>query len=184
MQTANNKPIVNKVKKAGLVTIDLQEFYDDTPVVPFDLKDYLYMELVLKEKEFRQALDEHEWSRYEGKVLAVFCSTDAIIAHWAWMLVASYAQGIARDVLFGGEEEVRLELFRRNLEQHDWSQYEGRRVLLKGCSEQELSPAAYMMATRKLLPIVDRLMYGEACSFVPVYNSAKQKKQQTQNQNA
>lgn len=165
--------MINKVKKSGLVTLDLQEFYDDTEVIEFDLKDYLYKEFVLREKDFRTALEEQDWSRYEGKYIAVFCSTDAIIASWAYMLVATHARQYAKDVLFGSREEVVHELYRRNLDAADWSAYQGKKILLKGCSDKELPPAVYLMATQKLLPLADRLMYGEACSFVPVYRKPK-----------
>ncbi|MEX2396359.1 MAG: DUF2480 family protein, partial [Balneolales bacterium] len=102
--------MINKVKKSKLLTLDLQEFYDDTEIVEFDLKDYLYMEFVLKEKDFRAALDEHDWSQYEGKYLTVYCSTDAIIASWAYMLVATHANKHAKDVLFGSRENVLHEI--------------------------------------------------------------------------
>ncbi|MEX2632874.1 MAG: DUF2480 family protein [Balneolales bacterium] len=165
--------MLNKVKKSKLITLDLQNFYDDTDIVEFDLKDYLYMEFVLKEKDFRSALEEHDWTQYDGKYLAVFCSTDAIIASWAYMLVATHARQHANDVLFGSREDVLHELYRRNMDAVDWSEYENERVLLKGCSNKELPPSVYLLATQKLLPYTDRLMYGEACSFVPVYRKQK-----------
>lgn len=165
--------MINKVKKSRLITLDLQKFYDDTEIMEFDLKDYLYMEFVLREKDFRAALEEHDWSRYDGKYIAVFCSTDAIIASWAYMLVAAHARKHAKDVLFGSREKVLQELYRRNIDAEDWSRYEGGRILLKGCSDKELPPGVYLLATQKLLPYTERLMYGEACSFVPVYRKPK-----------
>lgn len=165
--------MINKVKKSKLITLDLQKFYDDTEVIEFDLKDYLYMEFVLKEKDFRTALGEHDWSQYEGKYLSVFCSTDAIIASWAYMLVATHARQHAKDVLFGSKDDVLHELYRRNIDAVDWSQYYGERILLKGCSDKILPPSVYLLVTQKLLPYTDRLMYGEACSFVPVYRKPK-----------
>ena len=174
------EPVVNKVKKSGLITIDLETYLDKNEIVEFDLKDYLHMELLLKEKEFRQALDEHDWSQYDGKYIAVFCSTDAIVASWAYMLVAAHARKHAKDVLFGTKEEVAEQLFKRSLDQEDWEQYRDQRVLLKGCSDHGVPPGVYLYATQKLLPLVDRLMYGEACSFVPVYRKPKEEKKAEQ----
>lgn len=168
--------IENKVAKSGLVTLDLQNWYSDVDIVTFDLKEYLHMEFILREKAFRDALEEHDWSQYHGKVLAVYCSTDAIIASWAYMLVAAHAKDIAADVVFGKPDDVVFERFRQALDEEDWSDYAGKRVLLKGCSDIELPPSVYLYATQKLLPYVDRLMYGEACSFVPVYRAQGKRK--------
>ncbi len=163
--------IVNKVKaNKKLVTIDLAKvFHDDTPVLELDIKDFLHMELLLKEKEFRQHLKDHDWSQYEGKYLAVFCSTDAIIAPWAWMLISSYAEGITKEVFHLTKKEVTHELYRRNVETHDWSQYEEKFVLLKGCGDIHVPDSIYVIATNKLMNHAKKIMYGEACSFVPVW---------------
>lgn len=170
---AEQDVIENKIKQSKLETIDLQKFYPETTIVEFDLKDFLYEGLVLKEKDFREALDEHEWSQYEGQYLAVHCSTDAIVASWAYMLVAEKAFNHARDVLFGTEEDILFELYRRKLEDFDWSDYEGKFVLLKGCSDKPVPESVYMHATKKLIPHVGKLMYGEACSSVPVYRKPR-----------
>jgi hypothetical protein len=167
------EPIVNKVAKSGLVTIDLQQFLPTDPIVEFDLKDYLYMELILKEKDFREALDNYDWSQVEHSILAVHCSTDAIIAQWAFMLVSAKAHGFARKIQFGNKNQVREYCLLENIRNHDWKQYEGKKVLLKGCSDQDLPPSAYLEASREVQPYADRLMYGEACSFVPVYRKSK-----------
>jgi hypothetical protein len=165
--------IDNKVARSGLITLDLKKYFDQTPIAEFDLKDYLWMEYVLKEKEFRDALEKHDWEQYRDKNLAVFCSTDAIIASWAYMLVATYAGGFARKIWYGSKPEIYLEAYRERLDAEDWSRFEGRRVLLKGCSDVAMPAGVYLHATVKLLPVVDRLMYGEACSFVPVYRKSK-----------
>ena len=135
------------------------------------------MELILKEKEFRQALEQHDWSSYSGKVLAVYCSTDAIIASWAYMLVAVHARRYAADTVYGSPDDVAFERFRNKMDDEDWSRYDGKRVLLKGCAEIEVPPSVYLYATQKLLPYVERLMYGEACSFVPVWRASPRKNQ-------
>jgi hypothetical protein len=172
MQAVKNEPIVNKIQQSKkLVTVDLQQYFDETPIAELDLKDFLYEGLILKEKDFRQALENHEWEPYEGKYLAVFCSTDAIISKWAYMLVAQYAEPIAKDVLTGDKSVVRDELFRRTLSAVDWEKYKDKFVILKGCSgsDKPVSESAYLYATKKLVPHVQKLMYGEACSNVPVY---------------
>lgn len=173
MATAEGE-IVNKVKQSKkLVTIDLQKFYDETPVVELDLKDFLYEGLILKEEYFREKLEDHDWSKYEGKYLTVFCSTDAIITRWAYMLIVSYATPYAKDIFEGREEDLLFELYRRKLDSVDWTEYEDRFVLLKGCSNKPVPESIYMHATKKLLPHVAKLMYGEACSNVPVYRKSR-----------
>jgi hypothetical protein len=165
--------IENKIAKSGLLTIDLETFRDKREIVSFDLRDYLHMELILKEKDYREVLSDYNWESLKGKVVAAFCSTDAIIAHWAWMLVCAHAHEHADAVIFGTPSEVRNRLLLENIAAHDWNQYEGKRILLKGCSQEALTPAAYAEATRWLLPVAERLMYGEACSFVPVHRRPK-----------
>ncbi len=170
------QPIIdNKVARSGMITLDLQDWYSPEEIVAFDLKNYLHMELILREKEFRQALEQHDWSQYAGKVLAVYCSADAIIASWAFMLVAAHARGHASDLIYGNPEDAAIERFRQNLNAEDWSKYAGKRVLLRGCADIEVPPSAYLYATQKLLPYTERLMYGEACSFVPVWRASKKR---------
>ncbi|MEX0681241.1 MAG: DUF2480 family protein [Balneolales bacterium] len=169
--------VTNKVAQSGLITLDLEKWYTGDEIVAFDLKDFLHMELILKEKEFRESLNAHDWSRYEGKILAVYCSTDAIIASWAFMLVAAHAHDFVNEVAYGTPGDVSFERFRSRMDRVDWSQYSGRRVLLKGCAGVDIPPSAYLYATQKLLPHVERLMYGEACSFVPVYRAPKKKRE-------
>ncbi|MFH5832400.1 DUF2480 family protein [Halalkalibaculum sp. DA3122] len=169
MATAEGE-IVNKVKKSKkLVTIDLQKYYDDTPVVELDLKDFLFKGLILKEDYFREKLEVHEWTQYKGQYLAVYCSEDAIITRWAYMLIAVYAAPHAKDIFEGREADLLFELYRRRLDEVEWSKYEDKFVLLKGCSDKPVPESVYLHATKKLLPHVAKLMYGEACSNVPVY---------------
>lgn len=164
--------IVNKVKQSKkLVTLDLQQYFDETPVHEFDLKEFLFEGLILKEEEFRQQLEDYEWEQHRDAYLAVYCSTDAIISKWAYMLVAQHAAGIARDVFKGKKEDVLFELYRRRLQEVDWSSFKDKFVILKGCSSKEkpVPESVYLFATNKLVPHVKKLMYGEACSNVPVY---------------
>ena len=166
--------IVNKVKQSNkLVTIDLQKYFDETPILDLDLKDFLYEGLILKEEDFRNQLEEHNWEQYVDKYLTVYCSTDAIISKWAYMLVARHAIPHAKDVFKGEKEEFLFELYRRNLEKVNWTDYKDEFVILKGCSSKEkpVPESVYLYATNKLVPYVKKLMYGEACSNVPVYRS-------------
>lgn len=166
--------IVNKVKQSEkLVTFDLEKFYDETPVHELDLKQFLYEGLILKEKDFRESLEQHNWEQYDGSYLTVHCSTDAIIAKWAYMLVGQHAAPHAREVFTGHSGELLFELYRRRLDNVDWSEYEGKFVLLKGCSDKPVPESVYLYATQKLLPHVAKLMYGEACSNVPIYRKPR-----------
>lgn len=162
--------IVNKVQQSRLVTIDLEKLLEaNTAVSELDLSQFLFQGLILREADYRKQLDEYPWDRYRNQYLAVYCSTDAIIPKWAYMLVAQHLHGIAEEVFFGRKEDAISELFERRFSEMDWSEYDGKFVLLKGCSKMDLPPSVYLNATKKLLPGVAKLMYGEACSNVPVY---------------
>ena len=166
--------IVNKVKQSDkLVTIDLEKYYDETPIDELDLSQFLFKGMVLKENDFRDQLENHDWSQYDDHYLAVHCSTDAIISKWAYMIVAQHANPFAKDILYGTREDLLFELYRRRLDQVDWDRYEGKYVLLKGCSEKPVPESVYLYATNRLLPHVQKLMYGEACSNVPVYRKPR-----------
>src|SRR5699024_10724695 len=138
MEATKDGPIVNKIQQSKkLVTVDLQQYFDETPIAEIDLKDFLFKEFILKEDEFRKGLEEHDWQQYEGQYLAVHCSTDAILTKWAYMLVAQHAAPFASDIFTGSKADVLDELYRRDLEEIDWSQYEDKFVILKGCSDDE-----------------------------------------------
>jgi hypothetical protein len=164
-----DKPLVNRVANSGLITIDLEKFYPEGELVLFDLKDYLFMGLILKEKDFREALAANDWAQYEGKNLAVFCSADAIIPVWAYMLVTAYAAPYARDVFQGTAEEFYKNAFQKALASIDPQEYESKRIVIKGCSDKPVPPAAYVELTRKLQPYAHSIMYGEPCSTVPIF---------------
>jgi hypothetical protein len=162
--------IVNKVAKSGLITIDLEKLFSPTEnITGFDIKPFLFMELLLKEKDFREAVDAYDFTVYNGHILAIHCSSDAIVPEWAWMLVASKAACFAFDVHFGSSESVRERLMLSSAEKHDWTQYSGKKVLVKGCGNDPIPSSLYVYSTKKLLSSADRVMYGEACSFVPVW---------------
>lgn len=161
--------IINKVQQSKLETVDLEKFGADVKVYELDLKDFLFKEMILKEGEYREKMKAHDWSQFEDGFLTVYCSTDAIIPKWAYMLVVQHAQEHARDVLFGTKQEALSQIFRLKLDQTDWTKYQDRFVLLKGCSKMDVPADVYMYATKKLMPHVKKLMYGEACSNVPIY---------------
>jgi hypothetical protein len=161
--------IRNKVAESGLITINLEQYYPEHQPLAFDLKNVLFMEMLLKEKDFREALDQHDWTQYENKDVAVYCSTDAIVPMWAYMLVASKLSGIARSIISGTPEEAFKQVFVQNIRQVNAAVYEGKRVVVKGCGDKPVPEYAYAEISIKLLPVVKSLMYGEPCSTVPVY---------------
>lgn len=161
--------IINRVAQSGLLTIDLEQFYPKNEPTTFDLKDFLFMGLILKEKEFRQALKEKDWSQYTNKNVAIVCTADAIVPYWAYMVVCGYLTGIAHYCFFGTEREMQTNLFLNALQTLDLEPYRNARVVVKGCSNKPVPPAVYVEITRLLKPLVKSLMYGEPCSTVPVF---------------
>lgn len=161
--------IVNKVAESGLITLDLERFYPTEEVVEFDIKGFLFMEMLLKEKEFREQLDRIEWGVYKNKIVAVFCSTDAIIPMWAYMLVSTKLTPHAKEVILGNKKETTEKAVEKNIQQMDVEPFREKRVVVKGCGDIEIPPSAYLTISNKLLPVVKSLMYGEPCSTVPVY---------------
>ena len=165
--------IINKVAQSGLVTLDLEKFYPEDEIKVFDLKDYLFMELILKEKDYREALKNIDWSVYESKIVAICCSTDAIIPLWAYMLAVTYLEPIAKDIIFGNETEVLDILFLKNILKIDAREFDGKRIVVKGCGDKKIPESAYIEITKILRPVVKSIMFGEPCSTVPIYKAAK-----------
>lgn len=161
--------VINKVAASGLISLNLEDFFPSGEIAVFDLKDHLFMGLILKEKDFREALKNLDWSIYQDKYVAVTCSADAIIPVWAYMLVANYLQPIAKDVYVGNKDEFQKHLFLKNISAIDPLQYEGQKVVIKGCGDVPVGEFAYSEITKLLRPVVQSLMYGEPCSTVPVY---------------
>jgi hypothetical protein len=161
--------IINKVAQSQLITLDLETFYPTDEIVEFDLKPHLFMELILKEKEFRAAMQTFDWSIYQHKTVAVTCTADAIIPMWAYMLVASYLQPVAKDIQYGNVDKVKEQLFVQKIESLDVSEYVDKRVVVKGCGDIPIGEFAYLAITKKLMPVTKSLMYGEPCSTVPIY---------------
>ena len=161
--------IINKVTNSGLVTFDLEDLYHKGERVIYDLKDNLFMGMILKEKDFREFLKNHDWTQYTGKNIAITCSQDAIIPTWAFMLLTLKLQPVANLVVFGSLEELENKLFFDALSKVDVEEFRGARVVVKGCSKVPVPTAAYVEITRLLQPVVQSLMFGEPCSTVPLY---------------
>ena len=160
---------VNKVANSGLITLDLEKFLPVGETATFDLKDHLFMGLILKEKDFREALKNMDWSVYQNKNVAIVCSVDAIIPMWAYMLVTSYLQPVAKNVFAGSEAEMHKHLFLKNMAAVNPEEYTGQRVVVKGCGDIPIDSFAYTEITRILTPVAKSIMYGEPCSTVPIY---------------
>ena len=168
-----DKPLVNRVANSGLMTINLEEFYPKGEIIEFDLKNYLFMELILKEKDFREALEAFDWAQCEGKHLLLFCSVDAVIPMWAYMLVASYAEPFVQSIVQGDKDDFLKLSYQTALNNIDYSQYEDKRIVIKGCSDKPVPAYAYSLLTQKLRPKAKSIMFGEPCSTVPVYKKAR-----------
>ncbi len=169
-----NQPIVNKIASSKLKTIDLAKFLPKESMVEFDIKDYLFKGLILREKDFRTAVAEHDWSKYSNKNVAIFCSVDAIIPQWAYMLIGCQLQDHANYYAFGNINQVREKLLLQNLKAIDLEEYSDQKVIVKGCGNDLVTAAAYTEITRLLKPVVNSLMFGEACSTVPIFKMKKQ----------
>lgn len=161
--------IVNKVAQSALTTIDLEQYYPQGETVVFDMKDHLFMELILKEKDFRAALPALDWEIYRDKNVAITCTADAIVPLWAYMLVASYLEPVAKFYAFGDAEFVHKTMYLKNIAAIDPAQFQDQRIVVKGCGDKTVSEAAYVEITRVLRPVAKSIMYGEPCSTVPVY---------------
>jgi len=166
--------IINKVEESGLITLDLEEFYPKGEIVIFDLKEYLFMGLILKEKDYRESLKTTDWAQYQDKYVAITCSADAVIPMWAYMLAATNLQPVAKEVVFGNKEQLISTLMTRKLTKFEPSEYLDKRVVIKGCGEVSIPESAYIEITAKLRPFAKSIMFGEPCSTVPIYKKAKE----------
>lgn len=160
---------VNKVAESGIITLSLEEFYPKEAVTVFDMKDYLFMELILKEKDFREKLKLVDLDLYRNNIVALTCSADVVIPMWAYMLVSSLLQPVAKKIVFGDKEETIKRALLSNLETIHPEDYIDKRVVIKGCGELPVTESAYVEITAMLRPFAKSIMYGEPCSTVPVY---------------
>ncbi|MGN6603124.1 MAG: DUF2480 family protein [Ginsengibacter sp.] len=161
--------IVNKVAQSALIILDPADFYPKEEIAVFDLKDYLFMEQILKEKDYREALKNFDWNVYANKTVGIACSVDAIIPLWAYMLAVSYLQPVAKEIFFGNKDEVLSKLFLKNIQQIKSGDFLDKRVVLKGCGDKKIPEEVFVELTKMLRPVVKSIMFGEPCSTVPVF---------------
>jgi hypothetical protein len=161
--------IVNRVANSALITIDLEDYYPKGIRVYFDIKEWLYEGLVLREKEFRSFVNTHDWSTYKDQFIALHCTSDAIIPGWAYMLVRLQLSGIAKQVVVGDLKTLETTLYQTTIDNLDLHFCENKPVIIKGCSNKPVPQNAYLFLIDKLQPIAKSIMYGEACSSVPLF---------------
>lgn len=161
--------IVNKVANSAIEVFDLEDFYPKENRSEIDISQWLLEGFLLKEKDFRAQLNQYNWAQYQGQNVVVFCSTDAIVPAWAAVLVAIQLAPFAKKIISGTFEDLDSALFQELLSKIDYSVYEGKSVILKGCSKKPVPMSAYVLAAQFLQPFAKSIMYGEACSAVPLY---------------
>lgn len=161
--------IINRVAKSKLVTFNLEDLYPDGERVLFDIKDWLYKGFALREKEFRQTVKAHDWPQYSGKFVALTCSTEAIVPTWAYMLITSNLVPFAEKVILGDLQQLETSIYQELIENLDVSEYNNLSLIVKGCSDKAVPEQAYIQLVQKLQPVAKSLMFGEACSSVPIY---------------
>ncbi|WP_027076646.1 DUF2480 family protein [Maribacter antarcticus] len=161
--------IINKVASSKLITFNLEDHYPKGERIVLDVKDWLYEGFILREKEFRGYITNHNWEQYKGTFVALSCSTDAIIPGWAYMLVVTKLQPYAKKVVQGGLVDLETAIYQKIIDNLDVSEFQDRLVIIKGCTNKPVPPNAYLFITEKLLNVAKSVMYGEACSSVPLY---------------
>ena len=166
--------ILNKVANSGLITIDLEDYYIPGIRKQIDIRDQLFMGQILKEKDFREWIKGHNWAAYQDAYVAVFCSADAIIPVWAYMLIAAQVEPFAKRVVFGDLETLETELYKDIIEQLDLTAFDDQRLIVKGCGNLPVPRSAFVMLTNKLRPVAKSIMYGEACSTVPIFKRSSE----------
>ena len=163
------REIVNRVKASGIITLDLEELIPDHTQSYIDIKDQLFKGLILREKDFRSWVKEHDWSQYRNHDVAVYCSVDAIVPTWAYMLIATAISPITSSIYFTQPDNLSAMIAERAVSKIDTLQYSDSRVVIKGCGNRDISNHAYVMLTSKLTSVAKSVMFGEPCSTVPVY---------------
>jgi hypothetical protein len=166
---------VNRVANSGLITLNLEEYLHPGERVIYDIKDNLFMELMLREKDFRAFVKDNDWSQYAGKNVAIICSTDAIVPTWAYMLLASKLQPFVNRYVFGDLDALEQALLQDAIAKINAEEYQDAKVVIKGCGQIPVPTYAYVEIMQKLLPVVSSIMYGEPCSTVPIYKKPKDK---------
>jgi hypothetical protein len=165
-------PPLNRLQESSIITFDLEQYYPTGERTTYDLAQNLFQGLMLREKDLREFVKTHDWQAYRDKHVALFCSVDAIVPTWAYLIVAAHLQKVARTVVFGDEEALETQLYLKNLENIDWESFRDKRVVIKGCSKKDVPTAVYVEAMCRLAPIAKLLMFGEACSSVPLFKKS------------
>ncbi|MCB0458748.1 MAG: DUF2480 family protein [Flavobacteriaceae bacterium] len=165
--------IVNRVAKSNLITIDLEDLYPKGTRTVFDIADWLFEGLILKEKDFREAVENHNWNLYDGHYVALICSADAIIPSWAYMLITTKLAPFAKKIVAGDLELLETAIFHDIISNLNITEYEGKPIIIKGCSDKPIPQTAYLQLIEKLQPVVKSIMFGESCSTVPLYKVPK-----------
>ena len=165
--------IVNRVAQSSLITINLEDFYPKGIRSVIDIKQWLFHELILKESDFRNYLKEHDWTQYQDHYVALTCSADAIIPSWAYMLISTYLHPVARKVVVGSLENLETAIFQDIINKLPVSEYENKPLIIKGCANKPIPETAYIQLIEKLQPIARSIMFGEACSTVPLFKKRK-----------
>lgn len=166
-------PIPNKIANSGLITLSLEDYYPQGERKVLDIAPWLFEEMILREKDFRAHVKEHDWSQYQDCYVAVHCSADAIIPQWAYMLLAVELEPYARKVVYGSSERLESLLIDEAITQTDLSEFKDQRVILKGCGHLPIPPHAYLAFVSKLKPLAKSIMFGEACSTVPIFKQKR-----------
>lgn len=169
------KEIINKVANSKLITIDLEEYYPQGKRVVFDIKEWLFEEIILKEKDFRASVKEHDWSQYQNDFVALTCTSDAIIPSWAYLLITANLASFAKKIVVGNLIDLEVSIFQDVIYNLSIEEYKDKPIIIKGCSEKEIPETIYVQLVSKLIPIAKSVMYGEACSTVPLYKKERSK---------
>lgn len=164
-----SKEIINRVANSKLITYNLEDLYPQGERIAFDISSWLLQGIVLKESEFREQAQNHDWSQYQDKYVALFCSTDAIVPGWAYLLLSLHLAPYAKKVTVGRLEELESILFAELLKDLDVSEFQDKPIIIKGCAHKPIPQNAYLLLAQKLQPVAKSIMYGEACSSVPLY---------------
>ncbi|TDS51834.1 DUF2480 family protein [Myroides indicus] len=167
--------IINKVANSSLKIFDLEEIYPSNPRLEVDIAQWLYQGFVLREKDFREALKQVDWSVYKDAFVGLYCSTDAILPGWAYMLLTSYLQPVAKRVFLGDKDHLEKSIYQELLLTLDYSSYIDLPVIIKGCSKKEIPEEAYVLATQQMMNYARSIMFGEACSAVPIFKKTFKK---------
>ena len=168
-----SEEIINRVANSKLITIDLEDFYPSGNRVVFDIKNWLFEEIILKEKDFREQVKNHDWTQYQDSYIALTCSSDAIIPSWAYLLVSAELYNFAKKVVVGDLELLETVIYQDIINQLDVFEYQDKPVIIKGCADKPIPPSAYTLLIEKVQPVAKTLMFGEACSTVPLYKKKK-----------